>query len=69
VTKDSRAAAGLVNFRATGLEDNILCEHGELKTFYGHGFPEHGFADSRRDSPELLRNAPSEWDTMARDLY
>jgi hypothetical protein len=54
--RDSRATARLFNFRATDFEDSFLCEHGLLNTFCGHGFSEHGFAASRRESPELCQN-------------
>jgi hypothetical protein len=53
--KDSCATAGLFNFRATGFEDGILCEHGLLNTFCGHGFSQHGFAASQRGRPGFAR--------------
>jgi hypothetical protein len=54
--RDSCAAARLFNFRATGFEDSILCEHGLLNAFCGHGFSQHGFAASQRESPGLCQN-------------
>jgi hypothetical protein len=46
----------LFNFRATGFEGSILCEHGLLNAFCRHDFSERDFAASRRDSPELCQN-------------